>query len=78
MKYSIDHDYHIHSYLSSCSQDPEQTTENILLYAKRNNLTSICITDHFWDSAVPGASRWYAEQDFEHISDKKVKAPQFL
>ena len=75
MKYFIDHDYHIHSYHSSCSRDPEQTKENILLYAKRNKLTSICITDHFWDSAVPGASRWYAEQNFEHIS-KSLPLPK--
>lgn len=68
MKYCIDHDYHIHTYLSSCSQEPEQTKENILLYAKRNNLKSICLTDHYWDSAVPGASRWYTPQNYDHIS----------
>ena len=67
MKYIIDHDYHIHSHLSLCSRDPEQTTENILKYAKKNGLTSICLTDHYWDSAVPGASSWYQKQDFEHI-----------
>ena len=67
MKYIIDHDYHIHSHLSLCSRDPEQTTENILKYAKENKLTTICLTDHYWDSAVPGASNWYQKQDFEHI-----------
>jgi len=72
MKYIIDHDYHIHSHLSLCSRDPEQTTENILKYAKENKLTTICLTDHYWDSAVPGASNWYQKQDFEHI---KVSLP---
>ncbi|MBP3370026.1 MAG: PHP domain-containing protein [Clostridia bacterium] len=56
MKYAIDHDYHIHSMLSSCSNDPEQSTERILQYAKENGLKKICITDHFWDERVDGAS----------------------
>ncbi|MCQ2428282.1 MAG: PHP domain-containing protein [Clostridia bacterium] len=67
MKYTVDHDYHIHSYLSSCSRDPEQTAERILAYAKNSGFTSLCITDHFWDSTVPGASKWYAPQNLEHI-----------
>ena len=68
MKYKVDHDYHIHSMLSSCSSDPQQTTERILKYAKDNGFRSICLTDHYWDSAVKGASGWYAPQNFEHIS----------
>ena len=44
------------------------TPEAILDYARRNNLSTICITDHFWDSDVPGASPWYSTQNFEHIS----------
>ena len=68
MKYIIDHDYHIHSHLSLCSKDPEQTNENILKYAKSRGLSSIVLTDHYWDSAVPGASNWYAQQNFDHIS----------
>ena len=71
MRFTFDHDYHIHSGLSSCSNDPEQSPERILAYAKENGLTSICLTDHFWDSAVPGASNWYAPQNFEHISRAK-------
>lgn len=26
------------------------------------------MTDHYWDSAVPGASEWYAPQNFDHIA----------
>ena len=40
MKFQIDHDYHIHSKLSSCSRDPEQTNERILQYAKENGLSN--------------------------------------
>ena len=71
MKFQIDHDYHIHSVLSSCSRDPEQSTQRILQYAKDKGLKEICITDHYWDSAVEGASGWYAPQNFDHISQAK-------
>lgn len=80
MRYIVDHDLHIHSFLSSCSKDPEQNKERLLKYAEDNNLTHICITDHLWDSAVEGASKWYTPQNIEHISEilplprsKKVK-----
>lgn len=68
MRYKIDHDLHIHSGLSSCSSDANQNAERILQYAKDNGLSRICITDHYWDSSVKGASKWYAPQNFEHIS----------
>lgn len=71
MKYQVDHDLHLHSYLSTCSHDPTQTPEAILRYAEQNHLQTICITDHYWDSAVPGASSWYAPQNFEHIAQNK-------
>lgn len=71
MKYIIDNDLHIHSFLSSCSSDPEQTAERILRYAQENNLKTVCLTDHFWDERVPGASAWYAPQDFAHICQAK-------
>ena len=68
MKYIYDHDFHIHSELSSCSRDPEQSPERILAYAKENGLKKIVITDHFWDDKVDGASNWYKPQNLEHIS----------
>lgn len=71
MKFQFDHDLHIHSNLSSCCKDPEQTKENILQYAKKNKLSTICITDHYWDSSVPGASPWYQKQNYEHINQIK-------
>ena len=72
MKYRIDHDYHIHSHLSPCGGDPAQTKDAILQYAKDNRLESICITDHYWDKAVPcPLSTWYPKLDFDHISQIK-------
>lgn len=67
MRFAIDHDYHIHSQLSKCSSDPEQTPERILQYAKEFGLKKICVTDHYWDSSVEGASPWYKPQNFEHV-----------
>lgn len=68
MQYQVDHDYHIHSRLSTCSRDPLQTTERILRYAQENGLKKIVLTDHFWDEKVAGASKWYATQNFDWIS----------
>lgn len=59
MRYAYDHDFHIHSALSLCSRDPEQSPERILKYAQDNRLKTVCLTDHFWDERVPGASDWY-------------------
>ncbi len=67
MTFKIDHDLHIHSKLSSCSNDNEQTPENILKYAERNNFSKICLTDHYWDDTVPDPSDWYSVQNTEHI-----------
>ena len=75
MRFQIDHDLHIHTQLSTCSQNPEQTADRILAYAKEYGLKEICVTDHYWDSAVPGASKWYVPQNFDNIS-KVLPLPQ--
>lgn len=71
--FNIDHDLHIHSGLSRCSLDKEQTTSKILEYAKTNNLNCICVTDHFWSENVPVKQGWKAEgfylkQNYPYIS----------
>lgn len=65
-----DHDLHIHSHLSLCSSDPEQTSGRILSYAKENKLKTVCVTDHFWDETIKDVSPsgWYAKQNYEHVS----------
>lgn len=67
-KFVIDHDLHLHSQLSLCSNDPEQTAEALLAYGVREGLADICVTDHYWDENVPGASGWYAAQNYAHVS----------
>ena len=75
MKYVVDHDLHIHSGLSSCSADPEQNPARILQYAKDFGLKTVCVTDHFWDETVPGASNWYQPQNYAHIA-QNLPLPQ--
>jgi histidinol phosphatase-like PHP family hydrolase len=65
MRFVIDHDLHIHSNLSLCAPDPAQTPEAILKYGEANGLKTLCLTNHMWDPAVPGASEWYAAQSYE-------------
>ena len=72
MKYIFDHDYHIHSQLSLCSGDPEQTAQRILDYAKDCNLKTICLTDHFWDESVPISNfEFYEVQNYPWICKAK-------
>ncbi|MBE7043029.1 MAG: PHP domain-containing protein [Ruminococcaceae bacterium] len=73
MKFHFDHDLHIHSQLSLCAKDPEQTNERILQYAKENGLHTVCLTDHFWDEDAPTVMtlRHYQKQNFPYISRAK-------
>ncbi len=76
MKLCIDQDYHIHSYLSKCSSDPEQTSERLLIYAKENGLSEICLTNHFWDSAFScHGNTFYPGQDLPHLQ-KALPLPE--
>ena len=67
MKYVIDHDYHIHSSLSLCSHDPDQSPERILNYALKYDLKKIVLTNHFWDEHLPHSCPFYDVQNFERI-----------
>ncbi len=67
MRYIVDHDLHIHSHLSLCSNDPRQSTEAILQYGEAFQYRTLCLTDHMWDRAVPGAAGFYEQQDYDHI-----------
>ena len=67
MRYIADNDLHIHTYISMCSGDPEQCPGNILEYAKKNGFKNICVTDHFWDAKVPGATPYLAKENIETL-----------
>lgn len=68
-------DIHCHSGLSSCSSDPLMTPQAILRHAQEQQYRMVCLTDHLWDSAIPGSSGWYAPQDIEHAS-RALPLPQ--
>lgn len=67
MNFLIDHDLHCHTSLSSCCMDDRLTTEAMLAHAKQAGYRRIAVTDHLWDTAVPGASDWYAPQTIAHV-----------
>ena len=85
MRFQIDHDMHIHSYLSLCSKSGRQVPERILEYGIQNGLSTLVLTDHYWDERVPGASFlgeyksgsaiWYAIQNTNR-TDLALPLPQ--
>ncbi len=68
MRYTADHDYHLHSTVSLCCHDATQTPQAIFDYARRNGFTSVCLTNHFWDEKVESEADWCDEHDFAHVS----------
>ncbi len=68
MRYIADHDFHIHSTVSRCCHDENQTPGAILNYAKENGFKRICLTNHFWDERVRSEAEWICEHDFSHVS----------
>ena len=79
MRYIVDHDLHIHSGGSMCSGDPNQTPARILQYALDEGLTTMALTDHFWDELVPMPSGgwgpdFYGSQNWPHIT-KQLPLP---
>ncbi len=67
----VDHDLHIHSFLSPCAGDASktQTPGNILLKAEEDGFNTVCLTDHLWDEKVPFAieNPWYTALTLDHI-----------
>ena len=75
MRYISDHDYHIHSQLSLCSNHPEQTTANILKYGEDNGFKHICLTDHYWDENIPISDFEFYEKQNNSWIDKALPLP---
>jgi len=66
----VNHDIHLHTYLSDCCHDENMTAAAVLDHAVKHDYDTICYTDHCWDSTVPGASSWYAPQSVDHVFSK--------
>ncbi len=75
MKYTFNHDLHIHSTVSVCCKDEDMTPEAILSYAEREGLDTVCLTNHLWDEDIPTESKNYALQNFENL-EKALPLPQ--
>lgn len=71
----IDHDIHVHTFLSSCSKDPQATPVNYIWRAAKLGLKTIGFADHLWDKDAPGASNWYMPQDLDHLLQIKAMLP---
>lgn len=69
----VNHDYHIHTGLSSGTFVPEQTTDRILQYAVDEGFDEICMVDHLWDEQIkmPIEFDWYKNRGrkelFSHL-----------
>lgn len=74
MRYQVDHDLHIHSWLSACSRNPEQNPGRLLRYAQEYGLKKVCITDHFWDEDQGSGAPCYGE---ENLFEKKAMLGEF-
>ena len=74
----INHDIHIHTFLSNCSSDPEQVPANMIKQAAALGLKKLGFADHLWCKSLPGASNWYRPQDEEHVLQIKEQMPDDL
>ncbi len=76
MKFQIDHDLHIHSYISPCAgYDPRQTKEAILAYGLTNQYGLLCVTDHIWDRRVPSpepVNNWWLKRGLDCEKAKEI------
>lgn len=72
----IQHDVHMHTYLSRCSNDPEFLPPAIIEGSKANGIKVLAFTDHFWDKTMPGGdNNVYRYQDFSHIQKIHTMMP---
>ncbi len=68
MRYIADHDFHIHSTVSPCCHDENQTPDAILKYAAESGFNKICLTNHLWDEQVKSNAEWHEKQRFSCIT----------
>lgn len=72
---TIKEDIHIHTNISSCAK-PDATIDKYIEKAKGSQLTTLGFSNHLWDSAVEGASKWYSTQNIEHVLKLKDELPK--
>lgn len=72
---TINEDLHIHTNLSLCARS-DATVANYLEAARKTQLKTLGFSNHLWDSAVEGASKWYSPQNVEHVLQLKKELPE--
>jgi histidinol phosphatase-like PHP family hydrolase len=69
MPTKINHDLHIHTYLSACcAAKEEQQAGNIIKRAEEMGLTAIGLSDHIWVNPAIEPTGWYKPQNETHIA----------
>ncbi len=68
MRYIANHDFHIHSTVSPCCHDENQTPERIFQYAIDNSFDKICLTNHLWDEMVESKAQWHEKQKYSCLT----------
>ena len=64
----IEHDLHIHTYLSSCcSAKEQQTPRKIVSLAEQMGMQAIGFADHLWMNPAIAPNAWYLPQDERQI-----------
>ena len=71
----VDHDVHVHTFLSACCNDDRLTPAAAIDNGATIGLKTIGFANHVWDSAVPGASKWYGPQDVGHVMQIREMIP---
>jgi len=69
MPLEIDHDLHVHTYLSACCADKANARPaKILARAEEAGLKTIGFADHIWANPELEPSDWYRPQDEAHVA----------
>lgn len=64
----IEHDLHIHTYLSACCTEKEvQVPKNIIALAENMGMKTIGFADHLWMNPAIPPNPWYKPQDESQI-----------
>lgn len=64
----IQHDIHMHTFLSLCADDPRLLPPAIIEKSKKNGIKLLGFSDHMWDRTMPGNDEdFYLRQDYDHV-----------
>ncbi len=76
LKIKINHDLHVHTFISACSKDEQARPPAMIEQARRQDLEIIGFADHLWDASVEGASSWYTPQDVANLLQIRDQIPE--